>query len=208
MRVLVVGAHGRIGYRLVERLAPSRHEVRAMVRDPDQQPALAAAGATETVVADLERGCREAVRGVEGVVLTAGGSAGQADAVDRDGAQRLIAQAEAAGVKRFLLVSAMRAKCPEEAPEGLRAYLAAKRETDERLRRTDMAWTIVRPGELHDGRATGRIALGANLPYGSIARDDIAALLASLLTAEASQGQILEAVAGETAIREAVRRLA
>ncbi|ABM61841.1 SDR family oxidoreductase [Halorhodospira halophila] len=211
MRVLIIGAHGQVGRRLVERLAPSRHEVRAMVRDPDQQPALAAAGATETVVADLERDCSQAVRGTNAVVFTAGSGphtgTDKTEAVDRRGALRIIDLAEAAGVDRFLMVSSMRTECPEEAPERLRPYLDAKREADERLRNTAMDWTILRPGRLLNERARGKVSLGEGLPYGEIPRDDVAALLAALIDAEAASRRTLDAVSGETAVREAVRRL-
>ncbi|MBK5937418.1 SDR family oxidoreductase [Halorhodospira halophila] len=211
MRVLIIGAHGQVGRRLVERLAPSRHEVRAMVRDPDQQPALAAAGATETVVADLERDCSQAVRGADAVVFTAGSGphtgADKTEVVDRQGALRIIELAEAAGVRRFVMVSAMRTECPEQAPERLRPYLAAKREADDRLRATAMDWTILRPGRLLNERARGRVTLGEGLPYGEIPRDDVAALLAALLDAGVTSRRTLDAVSGETAVREAVRRL-
>ena len=212
MRVLIVGAHGQIGYRLVERLAPSRHEVRAMVRDPDQQPALAAAGATETVVADLERDCREAVRGIEAVVFTAGSGPhtgpDKTEAVDREGAKRLIRQAEEAGVRRFIMVSAMRTDDPAQAPERLHPYLAAKADADAQLRASGMDWTILRPGRLRDERGRGRVTLGEGLPYGEIPREDVAALLAALLPSESAYRRTLDATSGETAVREAVRRLA
>lgn len=55
MKVLVVGANGEIGRRLVAQLGASpAHEVRAMVRTAAQAGPHEAAGA-EVVVADLER---------------------------------------------------------------------------------------------------------------------------------------------------------
>jgi len=212
MRVLIVGANGQVGRRLVERLAPSRHEARAMVRNPDQQPALAAAGATETVVADLERDCHEAVRGVDAVVFTAGSGAhtgrDKTEAVDRRGAKRVIDLAVEAGVRRFIMVSAMRTECPEQAPERRRPYLDAKRDADEHLKATELDWTILRPGRLTDDPGRGRVTLGEGLAYGEIPRADVAALLAALLEVESSYRRVLDAVAGETPLREAVRRLA
>ncbi|BAU56559.1 oxidoreductase ylbE [Halorhodospira halochloris] len=211
MHILVVGAHGQIGSLLVERLAPSRHEVRAMVRYPDQQPALAARGASETVVADLERDCREAVRGVEGVIFTAGSGpltgADKTDSVDRRGAKRIISAAEDAGVRRFIMVSAMRTECPEQAPEKLRYYLDAKREADEHLRNSSLDWTIVRPGRLLDTPGKGRIKFGEDLDYGEIPRSDVAALLGALIDVPASSRRILDAVTGETPIKQAIREL-
>jgi uncharacterized protein YbjT (DUF2867 family) len=211
MHLLIVGAHGQIGRQLVERLAPSRHEVRAMVRDPDQQPSLASLGASETVVADLERDCREAVQGVEGIIFTAGSgpktAAEKTDSVDRNGAKRLITSAQKAGVRRFIMVSAMRTECPEQAPEKLRHYLAAKHDADEHLRSSSMDWTILRPGRLLDSPGRGRIRLGEGLEYGEIPRRDVAALLAALIDASASSQRTLDATTGELPIKQAVRSL-
>ncbi|MBK1733977.1 NAD-dependent dehydratase [Halorhodospira abdelmalekii] len=212
MRILIVGAHGQIGQRLVERLAASRHEVRAMVRDPEQQPALAALGASETVLADLERDCREAVRGVHGVIFTAGSGPHtgpeKTDSVDRLGARRLVELAEATpGVERFIMVSAMRTEAPEQAPEKLRHYLDAKREVDEHLRASTLRWTILRPGRLLNDPGSGRIELGEGLEYGTIPRADVALLLAALIEAPGSERRTLDAVSGTTPIRQAVQQL-
>lgn len=211
MHILIVGAHGQIGRKLVERLASSRHEIRAMVRDPEQQPSLAALGATETVVADLERDCREALRGVEGVIFTAGSGpktvAEKTASVDRDGAKRLITNAEKVGVRRFIMISAMRTECPEQAPEEIRHYLAAKHDADEHLRSSSMDWTILRPGRLLDSSAKGRVRLGEGLEYGEIPRRDVAALLAALIDAPVSNRRTLDAITGDLPIKQAVNGL-
>ena len=211
MHVLIVGANGQIGRQLVRRLGPSRHEVRAMVRSPEQQPELAALGAAETVVADLERDITQAVRGVDTVIFTAGSGPhtgpSKTESVDRDGAIRIIDAAVAAGASRFVMVSAMRTECPEQAPERLRHYLTAKRVADDHLKATDLDWTILRPGRLTDDDGSGRVHAGEGLQYGEVPRADVAAFLAALIDAENTHRRTIDVVQGETPVKEAVRSL-
>lgn len=53
--LLLTGANGRTGRALLTAMAARGVPVRAMVRNPDQAPALAGLGAREVVVADMER---------------------------------------------------------------------------------------------------------------------------------------------------------
>ena len=63
MHVFIAGANGQIGRFLLQGIADSRHEARALVRHADQGPELQQLGATETVIGDLEQDCSEAMRG-------------------------------------------------------------------------------------------------------------------------------------------------
>ncbi|MDN5869427.1 MAG: SDR family oxidoreductase, partial [Nitrococcus sp.] len=137
MKVLIAGANGKIGQRLVKQMAESAHSPRAMIRNPAQAEELQALGA-ETVVADLEDDCSGALKGCDAVIFTAGsgpdtGPDKTVD-VDQNGAISLIDQAKAAGVQRFLIVSSMRAEDPEAGPEKMQHYLRAKKNADDYLR--------------------------------------------------------------------------
>lgn len=72
MHVFIAGANGQIGQHLLQEMANSDHEARALIRHPDQGPDLQQLGATETVVGDLEHDCSEAMRGCDAVIFTAG----------------------------------------------------------------------------------------------------------------------------------------
>jgi len=72
MHVFIAGANGQIGRFLLQGIADSRHEARALVRHADQGPELQQLGATETVIGDLEQDCSEAMRGCDAVIFTAG----------------------------------------------------------------------------------------------------------------------------------------
>jgi UDP-glucose 4-epimerase len=107
MIILVTGATGKVGSRLVRRLAARGFRVRGLVRDP----ARAALGDVELAVGDLlDPGTlSEAVAGVDAVVHCAaffrGATPEQAHATNDLGTQHLARAAIAAGVKRFLFTS-------------------------------------------------------------------------------------------------------
>ena len=79
MDVVVAGAHGQIGLRLVRLLAARGDRVRGIIRNPAHAVALMAAG-SEVLVLDLEEAgpsaVQEAIAGADAVVFTAGAGPG------------------------------------------------------------------------------------------------------------------------------------
>ena len=211
MKVLVAGANGKIGQRLVKQMAESAHSPRAMIRNPDQAEELQALGA-ETVVADLEDDCSGALKGCDAVIFTAGsgpdtGPDKTVD-VDQNGAISLIDQAKAAGVQRFLIVSSMRAEDPEAGPEKMQHYLRAKKNADDHLRQSGLDYTIVRPGSLTEDSGTGRVQAAERLDdFGEIPRQDVAAALLATLDAANTVGIAYDILAGETPVEQALAEL-
>ncbi|MET9293835.1 NAD(P)H-binding protein [Streptomyces sp. NPDC003077] len=218
MRIVIAGGHGQIALRLERLLAGRGDEVAGIVRRPEQAGDLLAAGA-EPVVCDLEAASlADVVRHLEAAdaaVFAAGAGPGSGAArketVDRAAAALFADAAEAAGVRRFLMVSAMGAD--SEPPEGsdpvFAAYLRAKGAADAHVRaRSGLEWTILRPGRLTDAPGTGRVSLAESTGRGEVTRDDVAATLAALLRAPDTAGRTLELIGGETEIEEAVRKAA
>src|SRR5688572_13170369 len=114
MRVVIAGGHGKIAL-ILERLLSGRGDsVVGLIRNPAQSSDLQKAGA-EAVVADLEESTVDEVarnlQDADVVVFAAGAGPGSGAArkqtVDRDAAILLADAAEAAGVGRYLLISAM-----------------------------------------------------------------------------------------------------
>jgi uncharacterized protein YbjT (DUF2867 family) len=168
----------------------------------------------EPVLADLERehDIAGAVAGADAVVFAAGAGPGSGPArkrtVDLGGALKLIDAARAAGIRRYVMVSAMGAADPAAGSEAMRPYLEAKHDADEALRASGLDFTIVRPGGLTDEPGTGRVAAAERLGRrGTIPRDDVAAVLAAVLAAPNTIGVTFELLAGETPIDAAVAAL-
>jgi len=214
MKILVAGANGKVARRLLPRLADRGHRVHGLVRDGSQADSIRELGA-EPVIGDLEADCGEHVDGCDAVCFCAGsgphtGPDKTLD-VDRDGAIRLIDTAAAAGVSRFVMLSAMRTDSEAaiaSAPEKLQHYLRAKKAADDHLRATPLDWRIAKPGRLTEDAATGRIRAAENLgEYGEIPREDVAAVVAELVDRyELTQRQV-EFIGGETPISEALDAL-
>lgn len=213
MRVVIAGGHGKIALRL-ERLLTSRgDDVVGIVRNPGQVADLAERGATAVVI-DLERTDVDTLApelaDADAVVFAAGAGPGSGaarkDTVDRAASDLLVDAAQAAGVTRYLLISSMGATDhpPPGTDEVFAAYLRAKAASEEKLRRSDLEWTILRPGRLTDDPGTGTVRLGRSVPRGSISRDDVAAVLVALVDERRTIGETLELVAGDVPIAEAV----
>ncbi|WP_166253502.1 SDR family oxidoreductase [Marinobacter salicampi] len=212
MHVFIAGANGKIGRHLLQEMADSDHEARAMIRDPDQGPELQQLGATETVLGDLEQDCSEAMRGCGAVIFTAGsgphtGPEKTVD-VDQDGAIRLVDTARAMGIKRFILVSSMGAGEPEKGPEKLRHYLQAKHNADEHLKASGLNYTIVRPGQLTNDNGTGKVTMTAGAEeFGKIPRQDVARVLLAVLDSDNTANRVFGVVSGDTPVAEALTKL-
>jgi uncharacterized protein YbjT (DUF2867 family) len=146
--ILVAGGTGFVGPRIVHALRERDRPVRALVRDPDGQSAttLAAWGA-ELVQGDMtdRESLRRAVEGTEAVVHLVAirqGSADQFRRVMEEGTRELVAAAKEAGVKRFVLMSALGTT---EATKELVPYYHAKWEMEQAVSGSGLEHVIFRP---------------------------------------------------------------
>jgi uncharacterized protein YbjT (DUF2867 family) len=210
--VVIAGGHGRIALLLERRLVGAGHRARGLIRNPDHAADVEAAGA-EPVVADLEAldDLAPHVEGADAVVFAAGAGPGSGAArkrtVDLGAAVKLVEAARAAGIGRYVMVSAMGASDPDAGSEAMRPYLEAKAEADAAVASSGLDFTIVRPGLLTDDPATGTVAAAERLQRGSIPRDDVAAVLAAALDEPRTVGRTFDLVSGATPIAEALRSL-
>ena len=206
MDVVVAGGHGKVGLALLRMLAEGGHRARGLVRNPEHVQDLADVGA-EAVLCDMEEledlsGC---CAGADAVVFAAGAGPGSGPerkrTVDYGAAVKLID----AGVRRYVMVSAISAGRPDEWSEPMRPYYEAKAGADERLMESGLDYTIVRPGGLTDDPGTGRVRVGTELERGQVPREDVAAVVLAVLETPSSIGKTFELVSGDTPIEEAVR---
>jgi NADH dehydrogenase len=136
---LVVGSSGLLGGMIVERLMRGK-PVRVMVRRPSS-----ITGA-ESVIGDLKdpASLDRACHGITTVITTANsaqrGGADNVESVDLEGNRALIRAAANAGVRHFVFVSAAFVD-----PNHPNSFLAAKARTEDFLRGSGLAWTIIAP---------------------------------------------------------------
>jgi len=193
MNILIAGATGQTGTRLVKDLVDQGHTATALVRESSDTSDL-----PEVVelrhgdLTDLKPGVCD---GMDVVVFAAGsgGSTGpdMTDKVDRDGAKRLVDLAAEAGVSRFVMLSSVGAD--QSNPEGdLAHYLKAKHEADEHLKASGLTYAILRPVALtNDGRSEA-VVLGEEVDKtAKAARADVAYLLAEAATTGHLDGRAL-----------------
>jgi nucleoside-diphosphate-sugar epimerase len=219
MRIVIAGAHGQVARRLGRLLSGRGDTVVGIIRNPGHVPDLESDGVRPAVL-DLESTTVEeladVVRDADAVVFAAGAGPGSGEArkhtVDHGAAVLLADAAERAGVRPYVLVSSMGVEQAREGtPQGMdpvmAVYLQAKlRAEDAVLPREALATTILRPGRLTDDPGTGRVTLGHGVGYGSVPRDDVAAVLVALLDAR-RDGAVVELVGGDTPLAEAVAAL-
>jgi nucleoside-diphosphate-sugar epimerase len=216
MEVAIAGGHGQIALLLGKRLADEGHDVRGLIRNPDHGDDLHAIG-VEPVLCDLESAddheVRAALGGADAIVFAAGAGPGSGaerkQSMDLGGAVKLIDAARADGIRRYLMVSAIRAASPPPPGEGeVRGeYLRAKAAADQALEASGLEYTVVRPGLLTDDDPTGLVELGSGLDGGQIPRADVAAVLHACLLLPHTIDCTFDLISGETPIEAALASL-
>lgn len=215
MKILLIGGHGKVARLLTPQLVDASHQVSAVVRNPDHVDDVSQDGA-EPVVADVQSMSTDEIadiaRGHDVVIWAAGaggGSPERTNAVDRDAAIRSIDAASTAGVKRYVMLSYFGATLNHGVPQDndFYTYAQAKAEADAHLAASDLAWMIAAPSGLTDDAATGQIettAGKADLAGATVARADVAAVIAALVDRSDLAGQMVEFNNGSTPISEAL----
>ncbi|MET1051483.1 MAG: SDR family oxidoreductase [Mycetocola sp.] len=212
-RIVIIGGHGSIARQLTSLLVERGDDVVSVFRNPDHSDEIAALGA-EPVVCDIETAPASELAGAmasaDAVVFAAGAGpnsgAARKHTVDFGGSVKSAAAAEAAGVPRFVQISAIGVDDgpAEDADEQWAAYVVAKRDADAALRRTSLGWTILRPGGLTDDAPTGMITLATETERATIPRGDVAATIAAVLTLPDTAGHSWDLISGETPIPAAI----
>jgi uncharacterized protein YbjT (DUF2867 family) len=149
MRVLLTGGTGVIGRETVDALLRHGHEVRILSRGAERDVARWESGVEPwpASMADPEAirgsadGC-EAVLHVAGI-LRENPPEVTFESINVEGTRRLVAEAECAGVRRFVYVSSLGAN------RGSSDYHRSKRAGEAIAREFSREWVIVRPGNVY-----------------------------------------------------------
>lgn len=193
MKILVAGATGSTGTRLMEKLVSQGHDAIALVRESSDTSKLPTQ--VEQRLGDLAD-LKDGVCDDCDVVIFAAGSGGDTgadmtDKIDRDGAMSLVDHAVKAGVSRFVMLSSVGAENPDPDTD-MGHYLKAKHDADEHLKASGLTYAILRPVALTDEDGKGDVILGDDVdPKAEAARGDVAMVLADAVTSADWAGKTL-----------------
>jgi len=209
-RVVVIGANGGVGRRLVPRLVDRGHDVIGLVRSDDQFDRVREQGA-EPRLGDLEETFAPALEGADALVFTAGSGGGtgwdKTLIVDLWGAKRVVDACVDQGIDRFVMISSRGAADPQTGRKPLRPYLVAKHFADWYLQQSPLDETILRPTRLTDEAGTGLVATDDDPESDrgdSIPRADVAQAVVACLHDGSTIGRTIELYSGEGPIDEGV----
>jgi uncharacterized protein YbjT (DUF2867 family) len=146
MTVLVTGGTGFVGPKVVHALRAEDRPVRVLARKPERHEQMRAWGC-EIVQGDMTDAAslRRASEGCDAVVHLVAILLGKREAFERvmvQGTRDLVAAAKEAGVKRFVLMSALGTN---ERTKDLTPYFHAKWEEEQALQKSGLDHTIFRP---------------------------------------------------------------
>jgi uncharacterized protein YbjT (DUF2867 family) len=151
MKVLVTGSTGYVGHYVVKALLEAGHSVVSVSRDAAKSKAASGAkleifGNVEYRMGDVSNGngLKEAMNGVEAVVHLVGIIAEKGlqtfARVHVDGTRNVLEAAKAAGIKRYVHMSALGASA-----NAVSGYSSSKFQAEELVRASNLDWTIFRP---------------------------------------------------------------
>ncbi len=201
MKVLVVGATGETGKRVVKTLSDRQIAVKALVRDYDSAKAILPPS-TEIVVGDLLQvdTIKAAIADCT-MVISAAGARPSIDLagpfkVDYWGTKNLVDVCKTAGIERLVLVSSL---CVSNLFHPLNLFgliLVWKQWGENYLRQSGVPYTIVRPGGLkNEDNDQAIIMAGADTLFdGSIPRQKVAEVCVESLFFPNAKNKILEIV--------------
>ncbi len=212
-KVVIVGGHGKVALLAAPLLVEAAHEVRSLVRNPDQCDEVAETGAGPEV-ADVESMSSadlvDLLRGVDTVVWSAGAGGGSPErtyAVDRDAAIKTMDAAQEANVSHFVMVSYFGASLDHGVPEDnpFFHYAQAKGQADQHLRDSSLNWTLLMPSALTLDEATGEIDATATAAE-QVSRGNVARVIETVVSAEPAEvvGREISFNDGKTPVREAI----
>jgi uncharacterized protein YbjT (DUF2867 family) len=209
--VLVVGATGRTGRLIVDRLLQRGMSVHALVRDGARGRELLASGvrqfigdvrSSHTLIAPMA--------GVGAVIIASSGGAehqNSPELVDYFGTSNLIQQAVAGHVEFVLFVSALGATRAANYMDVEPTSVGWKARGEEIIRRSGVPYCIIRSGWLTDGPGGEPLSVSqGDMADGRISRSDLASLCTRMLFLPDARGKTIDVVAAQPGSAPSIER--
>lgn len=212
MKVIVIGATGRVGQATVEALVDRGHQVTAAGRDLDKITESDEVTAMKYDVADDIEDLSKIIEGHDAVIFTAGSGNTDLLKVDAFGVVKTAEAAKRVDVDRFILLGAKWAAYPKlwtrpdvkEGVEQLHDYYIAKYFANNYLMHEgELDFTIIEPDVLEEKSGTGKIEIN-NMTNVGTPIPDVAETLAACVDNPETVGRIYTINAGDTLIEDAL----
>lgn len=212
MKILVIGASGRVGTDLVEQLLADDHQVIGTTRqdkklfDNDNYRQL-----DLDITAEKDAIAEQIEQDIDAVYFVAGSGGKDVLEVDLHGAVKTMQVVEDKGIKRYIMLSTVFSldtnKWDTPGIADLKEYYICKHYADQWLvNDSTLNYTIVQAGALKERAGTGKITINDD-NAGENAIADVAATLAAVLGANNTIKKVFSLHNGETAINEAIATL-
>jgi len=208
MKILVIGASGRVGTELVKQLLADDHQVIGTTRqkqtlfDADNYSQL-----DLDITAEKQDIQDQIDADIDAVYFVAGSGGKDVLEVDLHGAVKTIQATQDKGIKRYIMLSAAfsldTSKWDSPGIANLKQYYICKHYADQWLvNNSTLDYTIVQPGALKERSGTGKIAIDDSAGENSI--EDVATTLASVLNASNTFKKAFNMHNGDIDIAEAI----
>ena len=212
MKILVIGASGRVGTDLVEQLLADDHQVIGTTRqdkklfDNDNYRQL-----DLDITAEKDAIAEQIEQDIDAVYFVAGSGGKDVLEVDLHGAVKTMQAVEDKGIKRYLMLSTVFSldtnKWDTPGIADLKEYYICKHYADQWLvNDSTLDYTIVQAGALKERAGTGKITINDD-NAGENAIADVAATLTAVLGANNTIKKVFSLHNGETTINEAIATL-
>ena len=212
MKVLVIGASGRVGTDLVKQLLADDHQVIGTTRQEEKlfnndnysQLDLDITAEKEAIQQQIEQD-------IDAVYFVAGSGGKDVLEVDLHGAVKTMQAVEDKGIKRYIMLSTVfsldTSKWDSPGIADLKEYYICKHYADQWLvNNSSLDYTIVQAGALKERAATGKITINDD-NAGENSIEDVATTLAAVLNANNTTKKVFSMHNGETPIDEAIAQL-
>ena len=212
MKILVIGASGRVGTDLVKQLLADDHQVIGTTRqevklfndDNYSQLDLEITAEKNAIQQQIEQD-------IDAVYFVAGSGGKDVLEVDLHGAVKTMQAVEDKGIKRYIMLSTVfsldTSKWDNPGIADLKEYYICKHYADQWLvKNSTLDYTIVQAGALKERTATGKITINDD-NAGENSIEDVATTLAAVLNANNTTKKVFSMHNGETAINKAIAQL-
>ncbi|MBT2667230.1 NAD(P)H-binding protein [Bacillus sp. ISL-4] len=209
MRVLVIGTEDMTGEHVVKQLADRYHNPVALVGSENKVEEMVKLGASDVVSLE-NRDFPSAFSGCEAIIYLGNASPrtgeGKPILVDHQSVIDSFDAAKKHGVKRFILMSGMRANEMESRDA---CTIGVKYHSEELLRQEKFTYTVIRTSMPVDKPGIGKVEAGSSLVHdkGEIPKEDIASVLVEALDTKEVFNKTFNVTSGEILIHEALKRL-